>query len=256
MRLQRIYSSKLYVTSSRKDRIHAAINDPLNLELVQQLEEYLDDSSQVKLEEAKEYQDSLTSPTENAEEISDVNVEEDENFDMESDDSNVFSRFASGPSSAPSGDSNFSDIDDSNFNDIPDSPEAPTSEPAEAPSAPSNTDVEESIQLDSKTNITAAITVDNILDESDIIKSSLNSRQDTCGVQRISVVDDDELWIYYKDEVNIGDIMINIIEFLNGSGYTYLTFSRLARSNNAIVFDISFNENEPIKSIEEIQSVE
>ena len=52
MRLQRIYSSKLYVTSTRKDRIHAAMQDPYNIELVQQLAEYLDEDGEVELAQA------------------------------------------------------------------------------------------------------------------------------------------------------------------------------------------------------------
>ena len=47
--------------------------------------------------------------------------------------------------------------------------------------------------------------------------------------------------------------MVDVIEALNASAYTYLTFSRLARSNNAIVFDITSNLQEPIKSIQDIE---
>ena len=54
MKLSRIYSSKLYITSNRKDKIHAAINNPQNAELVQQLSEYLDDDSKAKLDEIVE----------------------------------------------------------------------------------------------------------------------------------------------------------------------------------------------------------
>ena len=47
--------------------------------------------------------------------------------------------------------------------------------------------------------------------------------------------------------------MVDVIEFLNASGYTSLAFSRLARSNNAIVFDINLSTQEPIKSIKQIE---
>ena len=60
MSLQRIYSSKLYVTSTRKDRIHAAMQDPINAELVQQLEEYLSDEAKIELKRA-ENQNNATS---------------------------------------------------------------------------------------------------------------------------------------------------------------------------------------------------
>ena len=66
-------------------------------------------------------------------------------------------------------------------------------------------------------------------------------------------VKDSELWIYYKDDVNLNDKMIEVIEVLNSTGYTYLAFSRLARSNNAIVFDINLNTSEDIKSVKDIE---
>ena len=46
--------------------------------------------------------------------------------------------------------------------------------------------------------------------------------------------------------------MVDVIEVLNGTVYTYLSFSRLARSNNAIVFDINSVE-EPVKPVQEIE---
>ena len=48
--MQAIFASKLYRTSPRKDRIHAALSDPMNKELVQQLHSYLDKPYQ-KLQE-------------------------------------------------------------------------------------------------------------------------------------------------------------------------------------------------------------
>jgi hypothetical protein len=104
--------------------------------------------------------------------------------------------------------------------------------------------------------VTAATDIDDvefdIANEVNVIKGTLNGRAETAGIQRIAV-DDKELWIYYEDKVNIGDIMVDVIEALNASAYTYLTFSRLARSNNAIVFDITSNLQEPIKSIQDIE---
>ena len=46
--------------------------------------------------------------------------------------------------------------------------------------------------------------------------------------------------------------MIDVIEVLNAAGYTYLKFNRLARSNNAIVFDIGLTVD-PIKPEKEIE---
>ena len=51
--MKAIYSCKLYKASKRKDKIRAAIADPLNTELVTQLRSYLDDDFQDELEEAE-----------------------------------------------------------------------------------------------------------------------------------------------------------------------------------------------------------
>ena len=44
--MKAIYASKLYKTSTRKNKIHAAIQNPVNAELVSQLAKYLDEEYQ------------------------------------------------------------------------------------------------------------------------------------------------------------------------------------------------------------------
>jgi hypothetical protein len=237
MRLQRIYSSKLYVTSTRKDKIHAAIQDPVNAELVQQISEYLDDDAQIVLKRAVAQEKA-------AETAADTGEEE------------VIA--PSDTSSAPGGSgshhSSFSGSPVSDFGedeladiDVPDD----MGEEAPAPETP----VEETTKANGK-SITATsliwTTVEDVASECDTIQGTLNAREDTNGVIRMQVKDA-ELWIYYKDDANLNDKMIEVIEVLNSTGYTYLAFSRLARSNNAIVFDINLNTSEDIKSVKDIE---
>ena len=87
--------------------------------------------------------------------------------------------------------------------------------------------------------------------DAEILKGTLNSREDTKGVSRITKKED-ELWIFYQDKVNLNSIMEPVIELMNASDFSYLEFNRLARSSNAIVFDISCtpDEVEPIKNEE------
>lgn len=242
MRLQRIYSSKLYVTSTRKDKIHAAIQDPINSELIQQLSDYLDDDAKAELDYAIN--------KETAEEVEVVP----ENTDMGS---------GSAPNPAPAKPSAggkphsftgdvFKDFGGDEF--VPEDPigddigegGAPVEEPTPA--------VEESTQPDGQP-ITAASqvwnTFDDVISDCESIKGTLNSREDTTGVTRLQVKDS-ELWIYFHDDANLNDKMVNVIEVLNAVGYTYLNFNRLARSNNAIVFDINLIQG-PMKTQEEIE---
>lgn len=96
---------------------------------------------------------------------------------------------------------------------------------------------------------------DNMSLEVKDIKGTLNSIASTCGVSRVSVKDDKEVWVHYNDNVNLNDVMVDVIEYMNKYGYTYLEFNRLARSENAVVFVIiksdTTREKKPTASSEE-----
>lgn len=243
MRLQRIYSSKLYVTSTRKDRIKAAINsqDAMNVELVQQLSDYLDEDSKVLLEQAQTYvkQKESGKSEDSSGIVTDAGSTSD-NSSSGSDGSFTRHSFSGSPVDDFGGD-DLADIE------IPDEGEV-SNESVESEA------VESATQVGKK--ITAACqiwnTLDDVIDDCETIKGTLNAREDTKGVTRLQV-SDHELWIYYNDDSNLNDKMIEVISVLNSTGYTYLKFNRLARSNNAIVFDILLNDTEQIKSIKEIE---
>lgn len=103
--------------------------------------------------------------------------------------------------------------------------------------------------VDSATHVTAACGVslpridvtDDMRNEVESIKGTLNSQQLTCGVTRVAVKDD-EVWCYYNDSVNLNEVMVEAIDLVSKAGYSYLEFNRLARSDNAIVFVIIKND--------------
>lgn len=245
MRLQRIYSSKLYVTSTRKDRIHAAIQDPINAELVQQLSDYLDDEGQMELKQAVKEEEAKEAGV----------VPADNSGASGSDDSFAPAPSGGGSHASFTGDvfKDFGDEDLEGGEEVSEdiSVEEIPEEPAAEPEA--EVSVEEATKVEGQP-ITAACqlwnTFDDVVSDCETIKGTLNSREDTTGVNRLQVKDS-ELWIYYKDDTNLNDKMVEVIEALNAMGYTYLTFNRLARSNNAMVFDISLVQGS-IKSEKEI----
>lgn len=257
MQLQRIYNSKLYLTNPRKDRIHAAIGNPINAPLVQQLSSYLDNNSKQKLKEAiQEEAESIEKANENTQEH-----EPEENPDVNqgfpNEEHNVFSPSYGGGSSFDDFGDDFGDEDMGG--EEPDIFAEPEGGDIDVDSNPAPASDDTALTESTKVNgqaITADTSIEDMIvglaNEIPVIKGTLNGMADTAGVLRISL-DNNELWIYYKDEVNIGDIMVNVIEVLNGANYTYLTFSRLARSNNAIVFDINMTLSEPMKTIKEVQ---
>lgn len=212
------------------------MQDPINAELVQQLSEYLDDEAKMELSQA-------------------VKEEEAEAAAAQGDDSQVVAPSESSGSfgGGGGGHSSFtgdvlSDFGDDEPMDMDVPADTESSEPEEAP-------VEESTKISGRPiKATSVIwtTLEDVVSECDTIQGTLNAREDTKGASRMQVKDS-ELWIYYSDDTNLNDIMISVIEVLNSTGYTYLAFSRLARSNNAIVFDISLNTSEDIKSVKEIE---
>lgn len=235
-----IYASKLYKASKRKDIIAAALKDQKNAGLVTQLASYLDE----------QYQD-LAVPEAPALEQSDADahVADDigEGGEPKEGGSAPKSHGHAGggghysmPSSLDSGlDEDFSvednlvTVDDEEIPEVSDVPESEPEEP-----------VEEAESVYGCTDVAG---------RAEIIKGTLNGQAETAGVARIHVKDN-EMWIYYKDEVNLNNIMTNVIEYMNAAGYTDLEFNRLARSDNAIVFVIN-SVQEGIKPAEPVEGV-
>ena len=134
--------------------------------------------------------------------------------------------------------------------DIPEDMGADTPEPTETPE-PVESVTKEGNPITSSCAVIWT-TMDDVISDCETIKGTLNAREDTNGVIRLEVKDH-ELWIYFNDDVNLNDKMVEVISVLNSTGYTYLKFNRLARSNNAIVFDVMLNINAPIKTVKEIE---
>lgn len=211
-----ITCSKLFVSSSRKDKILAAIQDPNNLELVKQVAEYLDD----------EFIDKKY-----------LNPETDTSVNNTDDDITQDGSSTKLPSSGKSGglgggysSSGFSSMDDIFDDDSEGSDElqdegVPSDDPSQ-----SDPEVKDDPTVDSSKRVTASIVLD-------VVKGTLNARTDTAGVDRV-VEKDSELWVYYNDSVNLNKVMSEAAQELLLNGYSMLEFNRLARSNNAIVFDV------------------
>lgn len=251
--LESIYASKLYRSSARKDKIRSAIENPLNKELVSQLAEDLD----------KKYQNPtyLDKDGGKPDIKEDTNSQEGEEKDegkeeiLPSKSSGV--SHSGGGAPKPSLHDSFKKAE----GDMKDNSETrgdvleskPNDTKPETNSKP-EAEVKDSIQSENKTPVQASTATGGTEIEgtniypgvSDLhelvaqVKDTLNMKDDTKGVERTQIKKDDkELWIYYNDEINLNSIMSPVIESLNASGYSYLQFNRLARSDNAIVFEVN-----------------
>lgn len=267
--MEAIFSSKLYKTSKRKDRIASAMKNPINTELVQQLEDYLGDSD---LEKQSADQPLKVQP-ENTVELKDT---EEKVSDAASESSGGTSyhpalRFSpsSTPSSEPTSEESADRVDDTSTPEVKEVTHVEDAEPdvdipAErdaqstfhAPKKKDEASVEESETINAATALyqppVEASCCDKIRVDAAAIKGTLNVRDDTNGVSRV-FVKDNELWIYYQDKINLNSVMEPVIEVLNGTGFTNLEFNRLARTDNAIVFEIScvYEDVKPMNEVTE-----
>lgn len=236
-----IFASKLYQVSSRKDRIHSAYMNPLNAELVQQIDSYVSPKYQKLLDEEG------SQVGENMNPAGGENSESSPGSGSSSSSSGGGSSFSKGSGSFSGGDIPgmiTDEPDESSDSDIDDT-SSEVSVPESAPASDSEPDDD---SVEQSTVIASSCTEKDASLETETMKGSLNAVEDTAGVTRIRVKDK-ELWIYYQDSVNLNSVMGPVIDSMNALGYTYLEFSRLARSDNAIVFDI-YDSTQPIQPLE------
>lgn len=219
-----IYASKLYRASKRKDKIKAALANSANVGLVQQLADSLDE----------EYQ---------TEEL--LNPQEEEAEQQNGSEGGQGAEKGEGggselPGSLASGLGGGSFNPDTDLVEFPEGeegefaegdegelPEGDEGESAAEELEGPDTGVKEATQIKACTMDQGQLTV---------LKDSLNMTEGLAGVTRV-VVKENELWIYYNDDTNLNNIMTDVIEYV-AQGYSYLEFNRLARSDNAIVFEI------------------
>lgn len=242
--MKSIFACKLYKASPRKEKIRCAIENPVNMELVTQLSEYLDD----------EYRTPDLSDTTDSMSIHEGQVSP--GSPSSSGSSGDFGGMANiplggdSPSSEGSSSSDDIDLEDDEIQpDDVDSLEDVTDDLVEEEIVDDAIGDEDGA-IESSESIDVKVTSGLSSEVVEQLKGTLNTRQDTRGVNRV-LIKDTELWIYYEDSINLNNVMGPAIELLNASSYTYLEFNRLARSANAIVFQICIDDtNTSVKPLE------
>ena len=205
-----IFSSKMFLASKNQDKIRAAFTDNANIELIEQLDEYIGD----------EYI-ALLKPEKQKDEKSDTTQTKSE-------------QKSSGTPIKPSLREEYTDLEDDFVDD------AELNSDSEKPMNTDNSTetVENSTAIKSATTVIPVSYEDAVTE----IKGILNANSSTAGVSRVQKKDD-EVWIYYKDNVNLNNIMDNVIDAMT-NGYLWMIFNRLARSENAMVFAIVKNDTD------------
>lgn len=205
-----VMSSFVYSGSSRKAAILAAATNPINTELVTQLVRYLDEEY-LKPKEEFVRDDSENGSTEaSGEPATQPNLLP--------------------PSEEPSfsGSDHFESLA-SMFGDDVELPEESAELPEESEPEVASAEPEEESEPEVASSTNATASLENI---SASIASMLNAVDTTSGVRSAKVLGT-ELWIYYKDNINLNSVMESVIDAVASHE---LEFNRLARSHNAIVF--------------------
>lgn len=248
--MKAIFACKLYKSSKRKDKIKAALQNPINAELVEQIDEYL----------GEEYRPVTK--------IDGDVMKTVPKYDNKSGSSNTQTRSSGhghssgglgGLSSALSGldddttiSEKYGDELDADGNAAFDATQG-TSSSDDSTSDDNSDTTANSATTVKKSSIVADTVVTKPFVETQVslnglageLKGTLNARSSTTGVNRVCVKNN-EIWIHYNDDINLNNVMTAVIDTLNSANYHYLIFNRLARTDNAIVFTINGNDTDNV----------
>lgn len=209
-----ILSCKLFRCSDHQDRILTALSDPINQELVVQLNKYLSDSDN-DVADPEVNVPATTPDIYKKSSDSKPDRSESDRRDATPPDPHRLSKMLEevpkedlSPGSDPNGNTSKSE-------DVADTADAVDS-------------------VDGVTSIES--TVDNSsADITDGVSDCIQSGQHSNDIRSVRFKDS-EIWVYCKDTVNLNHIMDDIIDDVRRVYGDQLEFSRLARTENAIVF--------------------
>lgn len=225
-----ILASKMFKSSARQKEILAAMELPENVELVQQLDEYLDDEYlTIKRNSETQFTEDTSESIEGNPDTSDMS---------DGGDTSTIPRRSAGGGSPAKFTPNES-LMDKHGDELAELE-------GEEPDMSSNEPKEPNASVQRKGKAIVADTIVNpfvdlyadLIGIANEIKGTLNARQDTAGVSRVQMKND-ELWVYYNDDINLNNVMTNVLNVLNAANYKYFEFNRLARTDNAMVFTVS-----------------
>ena len=192
----KILSSHIIRSNKHRDQIKSAITDPINHELVQQLSEYID-WDDVDEEVIDELKGEDNEDDVSEEEVPEEHIE----------------------------DEDMPEEDKPHKHDKLNKPTNPDSDKLDKLDKPEEDKAEEP-ELESATKIPT-----NKIESA--IKTTLTQLQSSKDINLISIKGN-EIWVRYNDTVNLNDIMYDTIKCVTDN--TNLTFNRLARFDNSIVF--------------------
>lgn len=235
-------SSELFKSSKNKSKILSTISNPINKELVKQLESY------VKVSDLTEDDNSEDSKLDDSAESNSSYQETNTNNTSSEDTQKSEQTHTSNPASfVPNDYYDTSETDDREETSSEGSDEDNNTEDESSDDSDSN-DVNESTSTN-KTEIKSStyVTADIVAKAVNELPGALNLSDDTKGVDyaafKTNANNANEVWIYYDSEVDVSKILSNVVTYLLSSGYYYLQFNRVSRDDNALVFVVNWVSN-------------
>lgn len=221
-----ILQSTIFKGSKNKAAILAAINDPINRELIQQVDSF---TSKVESPEGEVLDEVDTQPSENS---------------GEGMSAGMGGGFSGG---GFSGGGDFGDFEGEGEEFEGEGSEGEEFEGSEGDlpdTESSDIDDTEEPEIESSTNIEANtyVTAERVYTTVNEIPGTLNLLDTTKGAIQC-VLKDNAIWIYYDGEVDINSVLEGVTRTLMSKGYNFLEFDRVVRDKNAIVYTINWVSN-------------
>lgn len=244
--MKAIFACKLYKSSKRKDKIKAALQNPINAELIEQIDEYLGEEYRPVTKIDGDVMKTVPKHD---------NKSGSSNTQIRSGGHSPSSGGLGGLSSALSGlddDTTISEKYGDELDDYGNAAFDATQGTSSSDDDNSDTTANSATTV-KKSSIVADTVVTKPFVETQVslnglageLKGTLNARSSTTGVNRVCVKNN-EIWIHYNDDINLNNVMTAVIDTLNSANYHYLIFNRLARTDNAIVFTINGNDTDNV----------
>ena len=240
-----IVASKIFKGSKNQSKILAEIQDPVNKELVEQLDSYvsIDDYNELadKLKDAEAELSELKEGSPDIEGPEMVNPTKGGPSKSSTSSPSFAGHSSSGTFDSTEFDSgDFSDMEDAEFDE-----DLGEAEPAGDDSLYLEDDepVAESTKV-KKSPVVAStyVTMEKVSHAVHEIPGTLNLREETKGATHATLrgTSSNEIWVFYDDEVDLSKILGDIDQVIKESGYYFIDFNRVARDEHAVVFNVNW----------------
>lgn len=220
-----ILENKMLNASPDKAKILAAMMDPLNMELKQQISDYVvlpgeeDDDAESGKVHKKDPKD--------GKKVSDNDAEKDPEDKGEK-----------RPEPAS--------FEDGKSDDGEEGPDGDNDKKDEKGKKDGDSEDEKEVDSSSKPTQSAvmasSVTVDEVATAVNEIPGMLNLRDGTKGVTHAVLKggSDNEVWVYFDSDTDINKVLEAVNSAVTASGYYFLAFNRVSRDDNAIVYSINW----------------